>query len=373
MSEGQSESRVDYAATGVDTGERFETGLAALLASTNRTFSYPLNNPPAMDNGFFANVVKVSDELGIAVSTDGVGSKILIAELLEKYDGLGADLVAMNANDVICVGSRPVALVDYIAVQGIDDKFLAEFGEGLREGCRQARISVPAGEIAQVPAMIKGVREGKGFDLVGTCIKTVDLDSIIDGSNVTAGNVIIGIPSSGIHSNGLTLARKVLIGEGSPDECLSSLESVSKEVGRDVGTELLEPTRIYVDEVMAVIDADIPLAGIVHVTGDGFLNLLRLKSEVSYRIEALPQTPAIFDLIQERGGISDSEMYTVFNMGVGLCLVVPEDSVGRTLAALSSVGCDDAAVIGSVSAGDPERTVYIEPKQLVGTGKTFTR
>lgn len=372
MPEGLPSTKIDYAKSGVDTGERFESGLAALLASTNQTFSYPKKNPPAMENGFFANVVKVSDQLGIAISTDGVGSKILIAELLEKYGGLGADLVAMNANDVICVGSRPIALVDYIAVQGIDDKFLAEFGEGLREGCRLAGISVPAGEIAQVPAMIKGIRDGKGFDLVGTCIGTVDLDSIIDGTEVEPGDVIVGIPSSGIHSNGLTLARKVLMGDLDPEESLETLRALSVEQGRDIGDDLLEPTRIYVDEVMAAIEAGLPIHGIVHVTGDGFLNLLRLKSDVSYVVETLPVTPPIFDLIQEKGGIADSEMYTVFNMGIGLCLVVPKDSASSLLESLAAVGCDDAMVIGSVEKRVDEPSVTIKPKQLVGQGKSFT-
>src|SRR5438067_6970288 len=206
----QKNIKATYKATGVDTAKE-ELGMQKVAEWVHQTFSFCPSAPVKLPIGYFANVLQITPDMGIAISTDGVGTKILVAEQLERFDTIGIDCVAMNVNDVLCVGARPISMVDYIAVQKLTPKFLQEVGVGLREGARQAGISIPAGEVAQVPEMIRGVKEGAGFDLVGTCIGVVHPDKINTGRDVRPGDVVIGLHSSGVHSNGLTLARKALL------------------------------------------------------------------------------------------------------------------------------------------------------------------
>src|SRR5205814_1343026 len=175
-----------------------------------QTFSFCPSAPVKLPIGYFANVLQVSPDIGIAISTDGVGTKILIAEQLERFDTVGIDCVAMNANDILCVGARPISMVDYIAVQQADPKLLGEIAKGLHDGARAAGINIPGGEIAQVREMVHGSPDGYAFELVGTCVGTVHPDRVIVGEAVRPGDLVVGIASSGIHSNGLTLARRVL-------------------------------------------------------------------------------------------------------------------------------------------------------------------
>src|SRR5437762_6802948 len=230
-------SKATYKATGVDTAKE-ELGMKKVAEWVHETFAFCPSAPVKLPIGYFANVLQITPEIGIAISTDGVGTKILLAEQLERFDTIGIDCVAMNVNDVLCVGARPISMVDYIAVQRLTPEFLEEVGVGLREGARQAGISIPAGEIAQIPEMIQGVKEGAGFDLVGTCIGVVHPNKINTGREVHPGDVVIGLPSSGIHSNGLTLARKSLLELGS-----MQLNEFVPAIGRTLGQELLEPTR----------------------------------------------------------------------------------------------------------------------------------
>src|SRR5215468_9534531 len=226
-------SRVTYDAVGVDTrGE--ERGLRELARWVGKTFSLNATKP-ALPLGYFANVVTLTPSLGLAISTDGVGTKLLVAQELGKYDTVGIDCVAMNANDVICVGARPISMVDYIAVQKADPDFLGELAKGLYAGAEMAGINIPAGEIAQVREMIHGSRDGFGFDLVGTCVGTVAIDRILIGQHVRPGDVVIGIASSGIHSNGFTLARTILQRAG-----LRFSERID-ELGTTLGDALLTP------------------------------------------------------------------------------------------------------------------------------------
>jgi phosphoribosylformylglycinamidine cyclo-ligase len=207
----QSTTPLTYDAVGVDThGE--EDSLRELGKWVEKTF--PLNRAvPLLALGYFANVLKLSPELGLAISTDGVGTKLLIAQELGKYDTVGIDCIAMNANDILCVGARPISMVDYIAVQQADPAFLGEIGKGLFEGARQAGINIPGGEIAQVREMLHGHREGHAFDLVGTCVGTVHPERLIVGNGIRPGDLVVGIASSGVHSNGFTLARRALFDE----------------------------------------------------------------------------------------------------------------------------------------------------------------
>jgi phosphoribosylformylglycinamidine cyclo-ligase len=266
----------------------------------------------------------------------------------------------MNANDIVCVGARPLAMVDYLAIETADDYLLSELGKGLARGAELAGISIPGGELAQVRDLIRGEHPGVGFDLVGTCIGSVRLDQVLTGKDIEPADVVIGLASSGVHSNGLTLARQVL-----PD-----FEELFPELGHSVGAELLEPTTIYVSAALAVLDAGIRPRAFAHVTGDGFLNLLRVEANVSFVLDALPEPPAVFQVIRQRGEILPAEMYRVFNMGVGFVMVVRPDDADRTLELVTQHGYK-ASVIGRATPG-PARRIMLTQPGLIGEGSTFT-
>jgi phosphoribosylformylglycinamidine cyclo-ligase len=301
-----------YARAGVDTGraERAVAGLVEVL----RSIDPGRPSRAALGSGHYANVLAIDDRTGIAVSTDGVGSKVIVAEQLGRFDTVGIDCIAMNVNDVICVGAEPIAVLDYIAVEEAEPDMLRQIAEGLKAGAEQAGVEIPGGELAQLPELIRGHPSPHGFDLVGACFGTVALDAIVTGSRIEPGDAVIGIPSSGVHSNGLTLARRAL-----PD-----LDERPPELGgASVGETLLEPTVIYVRAVLDLLGSDVDVRGLAHITSGGLLNLLRLEAEVGYVIdEPLPTLP-VFDLIAERSGAGPEELHEVFNMGCGFCCVVP--------------------------------------------------
>ena len=246
----------------------------------------------ALGSGHYANVLRLDERRGLALSCDGVGTKVIVCEELRRFDTVGIDLVAMNANDIVCVGAEPIALLDYVAVEEADPETLGQIGEGLRRGAELAGIEIPGGELAVLPELIRGHPSPNGFDLAGFCVGLVDLDAIVTGASVEPGDAIVGLPSSGIHSNGLTLARSVL----------TDLEERPAELGgASVGETLLEPTVVYVRAVRELLESAIDVRGLAHITGEGFLNLLRLEAEVGYRLDALPEPPAVFQLIAERG------------------------------------------------------------------------
>src|ERR671926_1075568 len=223
-----------YAASGVDTS-RADSAVAALVGVL-RTIDPGRPSRAVLGSGHYANVLRIDDRTGIALSTDGVGSKIIVAEELGRYDTVGIDCIAMNVNDVICVGAEPIAVLDYIAVEDAEPEMLRQIAEGLRTGAEQASVEIPGGELAQLPELIRGQPSPRGFDLVGACFGTVALDAIVTGGAVEPGDAVIGLPSSGVHSNGLTLARRAL---PDLDERPDALGGVS------VGEALLEPTVVY--------------------------------------------------------------------------------------------------------------------------------
>lgn len=353
-----------YSASGVDS-TKAEDGLARLRTWVEKTFTLNAAARPHLPLGYFANIIQLDGiALGIAISTDGVGTKLLVAELLGKYDTVGIDCVAMNVNDLLCVGATPVSFVDYIAVEELQPAVLEEIGKGLYRGAELARVSIAGGEIAQLKEMVKGVREGCGFDLAGTAIGTVPLDRVIVGQDVQPGDVVIGLASSGIHSNGLTLARRILL-----SGTKLTVESYLEEFGRTIGEELLEPTRIYVSEITAMFAAGLQLRALIHVTGDGFLNLTRTAAPIGYVIHTLPPTPPIFSVLQEVGGISNAEMFQVYNMGIGFCVVVAEPDAERAMQIAAAHGTR-AWRLGTTVAS-PERTIIIEPRQLQSHKQRF--
>jgi phosphoribosylformylglycinamidine cyclo-ligase len=338
--------------------DRQDRSMARLTRWIEATFAFRPEREVRLPLGYFANVLDIGHGLGLAVSTDGVGTKAMIAQLLARYDTIGIDCVAMNANDVLCVGAEPIALLDYLALETVEPEMLEALARGLHDGAREAGVSIPGGEIAQIREMVRGPVEGRAFDLVGTCVGLVPLAGLLDGSRIAPGQTVLGLRSSGIHSNGLTLARRVLFAEG------WGPESRVAELGRSLGEELLEPTRIYVKPVLALLRERLGVTGLAHVTSTGFLNLTRHAAPVGYELGDLPAPQAIFALIQQRGALSDAEMFFTFNMGVGFCVVVEAADAGRALAILAANGVE-AQAIGETVA-DPEKRVRIPARRLQG-------
>jgi phosphoribosylformylglycinamidine cyclo-ligase len=331
-----------YAAAGVDTRQA-DRGVAALVSvlgaiDTGRErLAVPLP-------GHYASVIRIAPNLGVALATDSVGTKVIVAEQARRFSTIGIDCVAMNVNDLICVGAEPLALLDYLAVESAEPGLLAELAEGLRIGASEAGVEIPGGEVCQLPEVIRGHPSPYGFDLVGSAFGTVALDAIVDGSTCAPGDALIGLPASGVHSNGLTLARGVLLEDGG----LTMDARPAALAGASVADALLEPTVIYVRAVLELLRSDVPVHGLAHITGGGLLNLLRLGDGVGFEITApLPVLP-VFSLIAELGDVSPAEMWEVFNMGCGFCAVVPAAQAEATVALLTDRH-PGTAVIGHVT------------------------
>ena len=295
-----------YTRAGVSQGDA-DAAVASLVSAL--AAAAPDESRQVLASGHYANVVRLDEQTGIALSTDGVGTKLVVADQLGRWDTVGIDCVAMNVNDVICVGAEPLAMLDYIAIDHADPAVCEEVGVGLARGAELAGVEIPGGELAQLGEMVRGV------DVSGACFGTVALEEIIDGSAVQSGDAVIGLPSSGLHSNGYTLARSALEG-------LSLTEDPEGRLGRPLGDELLEPTEIYVKPVLELLRSAVDLRGLAHITSGGLGNLLRLAADVGYEISDPLPVPPIFELIQERSNTSDEEMHDVFNMGCGFCCIV---------------------------------------------------
>ena len=348
-----------YAESGVDI-DRVGRALKQMLFWINQTLDFRTEvGRSALPIGHFANVLDLGRGLGLAVSTDSAGTKVLIAQLMDKYDTIGIDCIAMNVNDLICVGAEPICMLDYLGVEAADEFLLEEIAKGLCEGARQASISIPGGEIAQVRDLLKGARPGRAFDIVGTALGVVDLDKLVLGSDIVPGDVVLGLRSSGLHSNGYSLARKVLL-----EQAGFPLDRDVDALGRTLGAELLEPTRIYVREVLAMLKRGLGVKGLVNITGDGFLNLLRLDTPVGYALTDLPEPQPIFGLIRETGGIAIEEMLLTFNMGIGFCVICGPDAVSSLLEVCREHEVE-AQPIGHAVA-EPSRRVVVERYGMIG-------
>jgi phosphoribosylformylglycinamidine cyclo-ligase len=308
-----------YAAAGVDT-QQSDAGVSALVAVL-KTIE-PGRPSRAVDlPGHYASVLRLTDQLGIALSTDGVGSKLVVAEQADRLETVGIDCVAMNVNDIVCVGAEPIALVDYLAVEQSDPVRLERIARGLAVGASDAGCEIPGGELAVIPELIRGHPSPHGFDLCAACVGVIELDQIVTGEAIRPGDALIGLPSSGLHSNGYTLARRALADlalDDTPDEL----------GGASVADALLEPTVIYVRAVLDLLRSEIPVHGLAHITGGGVINLLRLSRTAGFAIDDPLPVTGIFDLVADRGGVDAAEMWEVFNMGCGFVAVVPGEHAG---------------------------------------------
>jgi len=324
------ESEWTYAKAGVDI-DRKSQAISALVGH----LKYRREGQGRMIDlpGQFTGLIDLGD-LVLTLATDGVGTKLLVAEALNKWDTVGIDCMAMNVNDTICVGAEPIAFVDYIAIDEPNEIITDQIGIGLNRAAELANVDLVGGEIAVLPEMVKGV------DLSGTALGMLRKDDMITGANVQEGDAIIGLRSSGVHSNGMTLARKALASAN------ISLEDEIDGLDRSVGLELLTPTEIYVRDVLKVVRS-VKVTGMVDVTGGGLKNFVRLKKGLRYDITDPIEPQPIFKTIQKAGGITDHEMYKTFNMGMGFGIVLPPEGVEEALSLLKGRG----ELVGRVGKG----------------------
>jgi phosphoribosylformylglycinamidine cyclo-ligase len=357
-----------YRAAGVDEQREqdvFARAMRPWLART-RARSPLVASISGLESGYFATILRIPPGPPLAMSTDGVGTKILLAREANRWEPIGVDCVANNVNDLICVGAVPLALLDYVATDRIDEGVLEEIARGLYLGADLAGIAIPGGEIAQIGAMLADAAGGRPMlDLVGTAIGALPPGrEPVDGAQVRPGDVILGLPSSGLHSNGYSLARHVLF-----DVAGMTLADRVPGTARHLDDALLQPTRVYVRAVEALWEAGVAPRGLVNISGGGLLNLGRLAADVSYELDALPAPPPIFTLIAEAGQVPAATMYATFNMGTGFCVIVPPSRQQAAIAALKAAG-EEPARVGWVTSR-PGRTVSIPSAGLKGRGDTF--
>ena len=357
-----------YASAGVDEEREQDVFARAMRPwlSRTRARSPLVTSITGLASGYFATLMHIPPGPPIAVTTDGVGTKILLAREANRWEPIGIDCVANNVNDLICVGAVPLALLDYVATDRIDEGVLEEVARGLYLGADLAGIAIPGGEIAQIGAMLADASGGRPMlDLVGTAIGALPSGrDPVDGSGVKSGDVIIGLPSSGLHSNGYSLARHALF-----DMAGMTLADRVPGTARHLDDTLLQPTRVYVAAAQALWAAGVEPRGLVHISGGGLLNLARLAADVSYELDALPPPPPVFGLIAEAGRVPAATMYATFNMGIGFCIVVPAARQKAAMTALKNAG-EDPVRVGWVS-GRKGRTVSIPSAGLRGSGDAF--
>ncbi len=323
-----SEDHWTYAKAGVDIDQSSEA-VESLIKELR--FRREGRGRPIEKRGQFTSLIDF-DGVYLTLCTDGVGTKLLVAEELDKWDTIGIDCIAMNVNDTICCGAEPIAFVDYLAIDRPDPRIAEEIGKGLEKGARMSNMSIVGGEVAVMPEMVNGV------DISGTCLGYVKKGEEVDATQISAGDRIIGLPSSGIHSNGLTLARRVLEENG------IRYNEVLEGWDIPIGEELLVPTRIYVKEVLEMLRR-VDVKGMVNITGGGLRNFLRLREDLGFNIDEPLPPPPVFAALQELGDIETGEMYQTFNMGMGFALVCDE---GETSEALSALG-EGSRVVGEVT------------------------
>ncbi len=339
-----------YKAAGVDVTAGYES-VELMKEHVKRTVIPGVVSGIGGFGGLFQPDLAGMEEPVLVSGTDGVGTKLKIAMLLDKHDTIGIDAVAMCVNDVVCCGAKPLFFLDYIACGKNFPEKIAQIVAGVAEGCVQSGCALIGGETAEHPGMMPE----EDYDLAGFTVGVVDKKKIIDGSRLQAGDVLLGVKSSGVHSNGFSLVRKVF-GIGDDDEAnKATLAKYYDELSATLGETLLTPTRIYVKPVLAAIQAA-DVKAISHITGGGFYeNIPRmLKEGMSAKIEkaAVPVRP-IFDLIQKVGNIPERDMFNTFNMGVGLCMAVSKETAQNALDALNAAG-EEAVVLGEVVEGGEE-------------------
>ena len=333
-----------YAAAGVDVTAGYEA-VKRIKPMVESTYIPGVMGTLGGFGGMFAPDMAGMKKPVLVSGTDGVGTKLRLALLMNKHDTIGIDCVAMCVNDIICGGASPLFFLDYIACGKNDPVRIAEIVAGIAEGCRQSECALVGGETAEHP----GVMPDEDYDVAGFSVGIVDEEKIIDGKKLAEGDVLIGLGSTGVHSNGFSLVRKVF------DVEHADLTSPMAELGgKSLGETLLTPTRIYVKAIKALLKAGVDIHAISHITGGGFYeNVPRMMTDgltASIDLKTFPKLP-IFDLIQKKGNIPERDMYNTFNMGIGMILALPAAQADQALSLLQGAG-EQAYRIGEVVAGD---------------------
>ena len=333
-----------YKAAGVDVTAGYK-GVELMKKAVQATYTNAVISDIGGFGGLYAPQIKGMEEPILVSGTDGVGTKLKLAFLMDKHDTIGEDCVAMCANDVICTGASPMFFLDYMALgKNIPEK-VATIVAGVAEGCKKAKCSLIGGETAEMP----GFYPVGEYDLAGFCVGIVDKKKIINNKTIEIGDKVIGLKSSGVHSNGFSLVRKVF------EVNKENLNEYVESLGCTVGEALLKPTKIYVKPILKLIE-QVKVKGISHITGGGFYeNMPRMLREgVALKIDKNSyEVPPIFKLIAERGNIPERDMYNTFNMGIGMAVIVPESEVEKSLEILKQAG-EEAYLIGEVIAGNKE-------------------
>ena len=333
-----------YKAAGVDVTAGYK-GVELMKKAVQATYTNAVISDIGGFGGLYAPQIKGMEEPILVSGTDGVGTKLKLAFLMDKHDTIGEDCVAMCANDVICTGASPMFFLDYMALgKNIPEK-VATIVAGVAEGCKKANCSLIGGETAEMP----GFYPVDEYDLAGFCVGIVDKKKIIDNKTIEIGDKVIGLKSSGVHSNGFSLVRKVF------DVNKENLNEYVESLGCTLGEALLKPTKIYVKPILKLIE-QVKVKGISHITGGGFYeNMPRMLREgVALKIDKNSyEVPPIFKLIAERGNIPERDMYNTFNMGIGMAVIVPESEVEKSLEILKEAG-EEAYLIGEVVEGNKE-------------------
>lgn len=331
---------ISYKDSGVDV-ERGYQAVKLMREHVKSTYTDGVLGDIGSFGGFFS-MPKGMEEPVLVAGTDGVGTKLKYAFVADKHDTIGIDAVAMCVNDIVCQGAKPLFFLDYFATGALSPEVVATVVSGVAEGCRQSGCALIGGETAEMP----GFYAAGEYDIAGFAVGVVDKKKVINGKNIKAGDVLVGIKSSGIHSNGYSLVRK-LWGEDKAE-----LEKYDERLGGRVIDVLLTPTRIYVKSILALIEK-VHVKGIAHITGGGFIeNIPRIFPEgIGCEIDTKScEVPALFKIMQEKAGITDSQIYNTFNMGIGMVVCVDEKDVAATVAQLESTG-EKCAVIGKTVKG----------------------
>jgi phosphoribosylformylglycinamidine cyclo-ligase len=343
------QSKYKEAGVDIDKGNTFVKNIKDIVASTHQRGVLNeiggFSSFFAIDTGKFKKPVLVS-------STDGVGTKLIIANLCNKHDTIGIDLVAMCVNDIIVGGATPLCFLDYFSSGKLDIDTATEVVRGIAEGCRQAKCSLVGGETAEMPGLYKP----GDYDLAGFTVGIADRDAIIDGSEIRVGNSIIGLASSGLHSNGFSLVRKICF-----DDLKLTVDMQIEELGCTLGEELLKPTRIYVQSVLNVL-RKFRINGMVHNTGGGFIdNTPRILPKGCKAVidRSSWSIPPVFDFLEKKGRVSREEMYRTFNMGIGLMVIVDEETTDDIVHQFSALG-EGPFIIGKITARKDERDPAVE-------------
>ncbi|HEX2305782.1 MAG TPA: phosphoribosylformylglycinamidine cyclo-ligase [Nitrososphaeraceae archaeon] len=350
----------NYSKAGVDIKKirKIQSKIGKLVSKTH--FGFENKNWKVLSGfGHYAGLIEIESKV-IALHTDGIGTKIIVAQLMNKFDTLGIDCVAMNVNDIICTGAMPVGFLDYIAMKKPDHYLVTELLKGLTIGAKNSNMAIVGGETAILPDLLNQTEE-YSFDLVGTVFGVADKKNLVMGDKITEGDIIIGLESNGLHSNGYSLARKVLFPKYKLKNSHPFLEC-------SIGEELLKPTRIYVKPILDILKAErVSIHGLAHITGGSFSKLSRLNNKVNFNLDEPSQQGGIFKLIQQVGKISLREMYSTFNMGIGFCIVVPKSKVDKLMQVLDKhkLKCHE---IGHVTRGTGTVSITILERKHILTG-----